>query len=65
VPDRAGAVSGVVCGSRRVGDLRRVELEAGRSRHRIEVDLPAGVEVPRSGRLAIEPTAWRLFPGHA
>jgi sulfate transport system ATP-binding protein len=65
VPDRAGAVSGVVCGSRRVGDLRRVELEAGRSRHRIEVDLPVGVEVPRSGRLAIEPTAWRLFPGHA
>jgi sulfate transport system ATP-binding protein len=61
--DTAGALDGRVCGSRRVGDVRRVELETGRDRHSVEVDLPLGFEVPASGRLAVQPTAWRLFPG--
>jgi sulfate transport system ATP-binding protein len=60
--EEPGAISGVVCGARRVGDLRRVEVETGRERHRIEVDLPLNVEVPRSGRLALHPVKWRLFP---
>jgi sulfate transport system ATP-binding protein len=63
VGDEAGALSGTVCGARRVGDLRRVEIETGASRHRIEVDLPLGFDVPKTGRLAVQPTAWRLFPG--
>jgi sulfate transport system ATP-binding protein len=58
-----GALNGRVCGSRRVGDVRRIELETGRNRHRIEVDLPIGFEVPKSGTLAVQPTSWRLFPG--
>ena len=59
----AGSVTGTVCNVRRVGDVRRVELETGRDRHRIEVDLPAGVEVPTAGYLALRPTTFRLFPG--
>jgi sulfate transport system ATP-binding protein len=58
-----GSVGGVVSGSRRVGDIRRVELVTDHGRHRIEVDVPAGLEVPRSGRLAVQPTQWRLYPG--
>ncbi len=61
----AGSVTGTVCNVRRVGDVRRVELETGRGRHRIEIDLPAGVEVPTSGYLALRPTTFRLFPGEA
>jgi sulfate transport system ATP-binding protein len=57
-----GALVGVVCGSRRVGDVRRLELEAGTGRHRIEVDVPAEAEVPRMARLSLAPTSWRLFP---
>ncbi|HEU0215453.1 MAG TPA: TOBE-like domain-containing protein, partial [Stellaceae bacterium] len=57
-----GALVGVVCGSRRVGDVRRVELEAGSGRHRIEVDVPAEAEVPRMARLSLAPISWRLFP---
>jgi sulfate transport system ATP-binding protein len=60
--DVAGCVTGTVRSVRRVGDARRVELETGRDRHRIEVDLPAGVDVTASARLAFRPTAFRLFP---
>jgi sulfate transport system ATP-binding protein len=57
-----GALIGVVRSSRRVGDWRRIELEVGSARHRCEVDVPVEVEVPRAGRLAVQPTRWRLFP---
>jgi sulfate transport system ATP-binding protein len=57
-----GALVGVVRGSRRLGDVRRLELVAGRAGHRIEIDVPASVEIGHAARLAIQPTNWRIFP---
>jgi sulfate transport system ATP-binding protein len=57
-----GAVAGVVIGSRRIGDIRRLELETGLARHRFEVDVPLDVDVQKKGRLAVQLTKWKLFP---
>jgi sulfate transport system ATP-binding protein len=56
------ALVGLVCGSRRVGDMRRLEVEVGRARHRIEIDVPADFEIARTGRIAVQPTEWCIFP---
>lgn len=58
----SGAIVGTVVGSRRHGDIRRVELEVGLARHRCEIDLGTDGDIPKKGRLAIRPTKWRLFP---
>jgi sulfate/thiosulfate transport system ATP-binding protein len=58
----SGAVVGVVRNSRRIGDIRRVELEAGLARHRFEIDVPVESDVKPSGRIAFRPTKWRLYP---
>jgi sulfate/thiosulfate transport system ATP-binding protein len=57
-----GAIAGVVIGSRRIGDIRRLELETGLARHRFEVDVPLDVDVQKKGRLAVQLTSWKLFP---
>jgi sulfate transport system ATP-binding protein len=57
-----GALAGVVIGSRRIGDIRRLELETGLARHRFEVDVPLDVDVQKKGRLAVQLTSWKLFP---
>jgi sulfate transport system ATP-binding protein len=57
----SGAVEGIVSGVRRVGDLRRLELEAGAGSHRFEIDIPLDAQVPKRGRFAVTPTAWRVF----
>jgi sulfate transport system ATP-binding protein len=58
----SGAIVGVVKASRRIGDIKRLELEAGLARHRFEIDVPVDADVQRSGRVAIQLTRWRLFP---
>ncbi|MDT3685220.1 MAG: sulfate/molybdate ABC transporter ATP-binding protein [Pseudorhodoplanes sp.] len=57
-----GAITGIVSGSRRIGDIRRLELETGLARHRFEIDVPLDVDVQKNGRLAVQLTNWRLFP---
>jgi len=57
-----GAIVGTVCGSRRHGDIRRLELEVGLARHRCEIDVPADAGLAKTGRLAVKPVKWRLFP---
>jgi sulfate/thiosulfate transport system ATP-binding protein len=57
-----GAIVGVVTNSRRIGDVRRLELEAGLARHPFEIDVPVGADVQRRGRVAVQLTKWRLFP---
>ena len=57
-----GTIVGTVCGSRRHGDIRRLELEVGLARHRCEIDVPADADLPKKGRLAVKPVKWRLFP---
>jgi sulfate transport system ATP-binding protein len=58
----SGALVGVVSGSRRIGDVRRVELEAGEAQHKFEIDVPLSAKVRKKGRLAVRLTAWKLFP---
>jgi sulfate/thiosulfate transport system ATP-binding protein len=65
-PDQeSGALVGVVRASRRIGDIRRLELEAGLARHRFEIDVPIDADVHQRGRIAFQITKWRLFPGQA
>jgi sulfate/thiosulfate transport system ATP-binding protein len=58
----AGTIVGTIIGSRRHGDIRRLELEVGLARHRCEIDVPADADVPKTGRVAVKPAKWRLFP---
>ncbi len=59
----AGAIWGTIIGTRRHGDTRRIELEAGAGRHRMEIDVPASADVARGGRLSVRPTRWKIYPG--
>jgi sulfate transport system ATP-binding protein len=56
-----GAIVGVVSGSRRIGDARRLEIEVG-SQHHIEIDVPAAAELPKKSQVAIRPEHWRIYP---
>ena len=58
----SGAIVGVVKSSRRIGDIKRLELEAGLARYRFEIDVPVDADVQQSSRVAIQLTKWRLFP---
>jgi sulfate/thiosulfate transport system ATP-binding protein len=61
----SGALVGVVRTARRIGDIRRLELETGLARHRFEIDVPIDVPVNLQGRIAFRLLKWRLFPGRA
>ena len=58
-PEPARAVEGVVAASRRVGAWRRLELEVGRGRTRLDVEV-AGDAAP-SGQVAVLPRAFHLY----
>ncbi|HZW28146.1 MAG TPA: sulfate/molybdate ABC transporter ATP-binding protein [Trueperaceae bacterium] len=60
-PGAEGAIEGVVVASRRVGANQRLELEAGRGRARLDVDVPH--DAATRGRVAVLPRAWHLFDG--
>jgi sulfate/thiosulfate transport system ATP-binding protein len=47
------------------GDIRRLELEVDAAHHRCEIDVPADADVPKTGRVAVKPAKWRLFPNPA
>jgi sulfate transport system ATP-binding protein len=65
VDQESGALVGVVRAARRIGDIRRLELEAGLARHRFEIDVPIDVSVNLQGRVAFRIVKSRLFPGQA
>jgi sulfate transport system ATP-binding protein len=56
------SLAGVVTSSRRVGGTRRVELETGGDRHKLEVDLPFDHPATHQTRLSFRPRRWKLFP---
>lgn len=60
--DSGAALSGVVAGSRRVGGIRRVELDIGGAAHRVEIDLPFDHPAGERSQLSFRPKRWRLFP---
>ena len=61
----SGALVGIVRAARRIGDIRRLELEAGLARHRFEIDVPIDANVNLQGRIAFRIVKWRLFPAPA
>ncbi len=63
VTDSDAAMKGRVLASRRVGGIRRVEVElAGPARHRVEVDLPFDDPAAERSELSFRPRRWRVFP---
>ena len=62
VDGSGGCIAGVVAATRRVGGTRRVELEIGGERHRVEIDLPFDHPAAQKTRIAFRPRRWKLFP---
>ena len=57
-----GCIAGTVAASRRVAGTRRVELEVGGARDRVEIELPVEHPAGTNGRIAFRPKRWRVFP---
>ena len=60
-----GAIPGVVSLIRRHGGSRRIDLEVGARRDRIEIELPADFNRSTSSRITVRPRRWRLYPAEA
>ena len=58
----SGCIAGAVAASRRVAGSRRVELEVGGERHRVEIELPVDHPAVQKSRVAFRPRNWKLFP---
>ena len=57
-----GCISGLVIASRRHAGTRRLELELGAARHRVEVDVPADHPASAKSALSFRPTHWKIYP---
>jgi hypothetical protein len=58
----SGCIAGTVAASRRVAGTRRVELEIGGGRERIEIELPVGHPATQKSRVALRRLLARLQP---
>jgi len=56
-----GCIAGTVIASRRSGGKRRVELEIGGARERVEIEIPAEHPASEKSRIAFRPRYWRVF----
>lgn len=56
-----GCIAGTVIASRRSGGKRRVELEIGGSRERVEIEIPAEHPAAEKSRIAFRPRYWKVF----
>jgi len=56
-----GCIAGAVVATRRVAGTRRVELEIGGERHRVEIELPADHAAAIGSRVAFRPKRWQVF----
>ena len=57
-----GCIACTVVNSRRVAETRRVELEVGGDRQRVEIELPIDHAAANKSRIAFRPRKWKLFP---
>jgi sulfate/thiosulfate transport system ATP-binding protein len=57
-----GCIAGTVAASRRVAGTRRVELEVGGERQRVEIELPVDHRAAEKSRIAFRPRRWKVFP---
>ena len=60
-----GTIPGVVAAMRRHGGGRRIELEIGARRDRLEFEVPADFDRSLTGRITVKPKRWRIFPNAA
>ncbi|HEY6633851.1 MAG TPA: sulfate/molybdate ABC transporter ATP-binding protein [Rhizobiaceae bacterium] len=60
-----GCIAGTVAATRRVAGTRRVELEVGGERQRVEIELPVGHAATQQSRVAFRPRRYRVFPAAA
>jgi sulfate transport system ATP-binding protein len=58
----SGCIAGTVAASRRVAGTRRVELEIGGDRQKVEIELPADDPAAQRSRITFRPNRWKLFP---
>jgi len=61
----AGCLAGTVASSRRVAGTKRVELEIGGHRERVEIELPVDHPAAQKSRIAFRPRKWKVFPSAA
>jgi len=59
--DGGPGIPGLVVSTRRIGGMRRVTIECGLARHRIEFDAPAEVPIETSQRVTIRITGGRVY----
>jgi sulfate transport system ATP-binding protein len=62
VENEPGAILGDVWVLRRHAGLRRVDLEVGSRRDRIEIELPADLSLSLARTVAFRPRRYRLYP---
>jgi sulfate transport system ATP-binding protein len=56
-----GCIAGTVASSRRVAGTRRLELEVGGRRQRVEIEVPAGHPAAARSRIPFRPEKWQVF----
>ncbi len=61
VTDGGPGIPGLVVSTRRIGGMRRVTIECGLARHRIEFDAPAEISISNSQRLTIRVIGGRVY----
>lgn len=65
ITDGGPGIPGLVVSTRRIGGMRRVTIECGLARHRIEFDAPAEVPINNSQRLSVRVNGGRVYGGGA
>ncbi len=61
VTDGGQGIPGLVVSTRRIGGMRRVTIECGLARHRIEFDAPAEITIDNSQRLTVRVIGGRVY----
>jgi sulfate/thiosulfate transport system ATP-binding protein len=56
-----GCIAGTVAASRRVAGTRRVELEIGGERQRVEIEIPTSHPASEKTRITFRPKNWKVF----
>ena len=62
VEDGGPAITGTIVTERRHGGARRLELEVGADKHRVEIDMPVDHSRLAGNQIAFRPHRWRIFP---
>jgi sulfate/thiosulfate transport system ATP-binding protein len=65
VTDGGQGIPGLVVSTRRIGGMRRVTIECGLARHRIEFDASADIPIHNSQRLTVSVTGGRVYADSA